>query len=142
MAVPLAPSAVARRSRESDPNRQALASIDAVHNADPAVINEQVASLRRFVRIRRILYYTVLAPAAWVSRRSPLLVLLSGAAAVVGLAVAVLAGAPLLLTVALAYWAVAALSYHALSVRLASLIQDAAKSVGWESSDVLTKWKG
>ena len=115
-------------------------SIDAVHDADPAVINEQVARLRRFVRIRRPLYYSVLAPAAYVSRRSPLMVLLSGGLATIGVLVAALAGAPFVVTLALMYWAVAAISYHAMSVRLASLIYDAAKSVGWDSADVLARW--
>ena len=126
---------------ESLPNQQALASVDAVIHADPAVLNEPVARLRRFVRLRRALYYTVLAPAAFLSRTSPLLVLMSGFLAAFATAGAVIAGSPPLLIALLGYWALAALSYHALSVRLAILMQDAAESVGWTRGDVLERWK-
>jgi hypothetical protein len=77
------------------------------------------------------LYYSVLAPAAFLSRFSPLLVLISGAGAVVGAFIALFADAPSLVVYAMMYWAVAALSYHALSVRMAALVEDAATSVGW-----------
>lgn len=126
---------------ESDPNQQALSSIDAVHSADPAVINEQVARLRRFVRIRRVLYYSVLAPAAFLSRVSPLLVLLSGAAATIGALVALWREAPPVVTFPLMYWALAGLGYHAMSMRLAALMDDAATSVGLKSADILARWK-
>ena len=116
-------------------------SIDAVHGADPAVINEQVARLRRFVRIRRPLYYSVLAPAAFLSRTSPLLVLVSGAAATIAALVALLLEAPPWVTFPLMYWAIAGLGYHALSMKLAALMDDAATSVGWKSADVLARWK-
>ena len=127
---------------EADPNRAALASIDAVHDADPSILNEPVARLRRFVRIRRPLYYSVLAPFGWLSQRSALAVLLTGVAAAVGALVAIVQGAPVLVTGCLLYWAVGAIVYHALSVRLASLMYEAAASVGLTGGDVLTMWKG
>ena len=141
MAVPLAPPSVSSGSSESDPDREALASIDAVYHSDPAVINEQVARLRRLVRIRRPLYYSVLAPAAFASRLSPLFVLLSGVLASMVALVALAQGQSPLVTFPLMYWAVASLAYHALSVRMAALMDDAATSVGWKAADVLAKWK-
>lgn len=127
---------------EADPNRAALTSIDAVHDADPATLNEPVARLRRFVRIRRPLYYSVLAPFGWLSRRSALAVLVTGFLAAVGVIAAILVGAPLFVIGLLAYWAAGALAYHALSVRLASLMYEAAASVGLTGGDVLEMWRG
>ena len=125
---------------ESDPDRLALRSIDAVHSANPEIVNEQVARLRRFVRIRRPLYYSVLAPFGTVGRFSPLLVLITGALAVVGTVVAGFMEAPGLVMGALMYWGLGGLLYHALSVRLAALIDDASTSVGLAASDVLAMW--
>ncbi len=123
------------------PSRRALESIDAVHSADPATLNEPVARLRRFVRIRRPLYYSILAPIGLLSRVSPLLVLLTGGLAVLGAIAATFAGAPLLLIAVLMYWGFGSLSYHALSVRLAALMDEAAASVGLDSADVLAMWQ-
>jgi hypothetical protein len=127
---------------ERDPNRLALASIDAVHDADPATLNEPVASLRRFVRFRRPLYYSVLSPFGWLSRRSPLAVLVTGSLAVVGALVSLVVGAPPWAVLLLVYWAIGGITYHALSVRLASLMYEAAASVGLKGGDVLAMWKG
>ncbi len=129
------------RLSEDDPNRRALESIDAVYAADPGPLNEPVARLRRFVRIRRPLYYSILAPFAGLSRLSPLLVLVSGAVAVIAVVVAIFVDAPALITGLLMYWSIGALSYHALSVRLAALMDDAATSVGISSADLLAIWK-
>ena len=129
-------------SPEPDPNLRALRSIDAVYSADAAELNEQLIRLRRFVRIRRPLYYSVLLPASALSRISPLLVLISGAVAVIGFFIALFAAAPPIVIFLLMYWAIAALLYHALSVRLAALMDDAATSVGLTSADVLAMWKG
>ncbi|MBT8164288.1 MAG: hypothetical protein KJO97_01970 [Acidimicrobiia bacterium] len=128
-------------SHDDDPNRRALASVDAVHDSDPTILNEPVARLRRFIRFRRRLYYTVLAPFSRLSRVSPLMVLVTGAAALIGAVIAVVSGAPALLVGVLLYWAIGGLSYHALSVRLASLMYDAARSVDIKSGDVLEAWK-
>lgn len=127
---------------EGDPNRLALASIDAVHDADPATLNEPVARLGRFVRIRRPLYHSVLAPFGWLSQRSPLAVLVTGSLAAIGALVSLAIGGPLLATGLLLYWAVGGIAYHALSVRLASLMYEAAASVGLTGGDVLAMWKG
>lgn len=129
-------------STEPDPNVRALDSIDAVHDADPELLNEPVARLRRFVRFRRPLYYSVLAPVSAISRISPLVVLVSGGAALVATVVALLGAWPPLVILALMYWSVAALAYHALSVRLAALMDDAAASVGLGGDDVLSRWGG
>lgn len=127
-------------SVEPDPNVLALESIDAVHDADPRLLNEQVLRLRRFVRIRRPIYYTVLAPASAMSRLSPLLVLVTAALATIGAFVALFVAAPPLVIFALMYWSVAGLLYHALSVRLAALVDDAATATGLEARDVLVRW--
>lgn len=119
----------------------ALRSIDAVYRANPAELNEQVARLRRFVRIRRPLYYSVLAPLSALSRLSPVLVLVVGALATIGAFVALFAAAPFPLILLLMYLAVGGLLYHALSVRLAALMDDAATSVGLSANDVLEWWK-
>ncbi len=124
-----------------DPNRRALQSIDSVHSADPELLNSSVGRLRRFVRLRRPLYYSVLFPFAALSRLSTLLVLLTGAAAVIAGPVALLAHAPAVVSGLLMYWGAGALSYHALSVRLAALMNDAAVSVGLTSQELLTAWK-
>jgi hypothetical protein len=129
------------RLPEDDPNRLALASIDTVHSADPRYLNEPVARLHRFVRLRRPLYYSVLAPFGFLSRASALLVLLSGVAALVGALVAILSGVPWPITALLVYWSVGALSYHALSVRLAALMSDAAASVGLKADQLLAMWR-
>ena len=42
----------------------------------------------------------------------------------------------------LLYWAIGGITYHALSVRLASLMYEAAASVGLKGGDVLAWWKG
>jgi hypothetical protein len=128
-------------SRDDDPSRRALASVDTVHDADPATLNEPVARLRRFIRIRRPLYYTILAPFGRLSRVSPLLVLLSGAAALIGAVIAMLVGSSPFLIALLWYWGLGGLFFHALSVRLAMLLYDAARSVGLTSGDVLDAWK-
>ncbi len=125
----------------NDPNRRALQSIDAVHSAEPGLLNEPVARLRRFVRIRRVLYYSILAPFGAVSRISAALVLASGAAAVIGSLVAIFADAHPAVTGLLMFWGLGALSYHALSVRLAALMADAAASVGVSPAEVLERWK-
>ena len=130
------------RLPQDDPNVRALASIDAVHAADPGPLNVPVARLRRFVRFRRPLYYSVLAPFGLVSRVSPLLVLLSGAAAVPGALLAILIGAPWPVAALLGYWAVGGLSYHALSVHLAELMNAAATSVGLTPDELLAMWRG
>lgn len=128
-------------SGDDDPNRRALVSVDAVHDADPADLNDEVARLRQFIRIRRPLYYTVLAPFAQLSRFSPLLVLVSSAAAVIGAVIAILSGSSALTVGLFWYWGLGGLGYHALSVRLASLLYEAARSVDLESADVLEAWK-
>ena len=124
-----------------DPNQQALQSIDAVYNADPDLLNGSVGRLRRFVRLRRPLYYSVLYPFAVLSRFSPLLVLVTGTVAAIASPVALLAHAPPVVSALLMYWGVGALSYHALSVRLAALMNDAAVSVGITADDLLARWK-
>jgi len=128
-------------SRDDDPNRRALVSVDAIHDADPAHLNEQVARLRQFIRFRRPLYYTVLAPFGQLSRFSPLLVLVSGALAITGAVIVLLAGLSVVLVAVLLYWGIGALSYHAMSVRLASLLYEASRSVDLKSADVLEAWK-
>ena len=128
-------------SRDDDPNRRALVSVDAVHDADPAHLNEQVARLRQFIRFRRPLYYTVLAPFGQLSRFSPLLVLVSSAAAVIGGLIAILVGSSALTIGLLWYWGLGGLVYYALSVRLAVPLSDAAHSVDLKSADVLEAWK-
>lgn len=128
-------------SGDDDPNRRALVSVDAVHDADPAGLNDEVARLRQFIRIRRPLYYTVLAPFAQLSRFSPLLVVVSGAAAITGAVIVLVAGLPVVLFAVLLYWGIGGLTYHALSVRLASLLYEAARSVDLKSADVLEAWK-
>ncbi len=125
---------------EHDPNRRALESIDAVHAADPETLNEQVARLRRFIRIRRPLYYSILAPFGALSRLSTLLVLTTGAAALFGVPIAILAGAPGPVTGVLIYWGVGAAFYHLLSVLLSARMTDAATSVGLSSEDLLAMW--
>jgi hypothetical protein len=87
------------------------------------------------------LYYSILAPAAFLSRVSPLLVSASGVVAALGVIIGWIAGAPAILVILVAYWAGAALWYHALSVRLAALMEEAATSVGWDSADVLARWQ-
>lgn len=124
-----------------DPNQQALQSIDAIYHADPAPLNEPVTRLRRFVRFRRPLYYSVLFPFAALSRISALLVLLTGAAAAIASPVALVAQVPPVLSGLLMYWGLGGLSYHALSVRLAALMSDAAFSVGETADDLLTRWQ-
>lgn len=126
---------------EHDPNRQALRSIDALHDADPGPLNEELARLRRFVRFRRLLYYSVLAPFAALSRLSPLLVLVLGGVGVAGTLVTLLAGGPQWQAWALLYLGAGGLSYHALSVRLAALVGEAAGSVDLSSEDVFGMWK-
>jgi len=128
-------------SGDDDPNRRALVSVDAVHDADPANLNEQVARLGEFIRFRRRLYYTVLAPFSQLSRFSPLLVLVSAAAAMTGAVIVLLSGLSVVLVAVLLYWGIGGLTYHALSVRLASLIYEAARSVDLKSGDVLEAWK-
>jgi hypothetical protein len=128
-------------SGDDDPNRRALVSVDAVHDADPANLNEEVARLRQLIRFRRPLYYSILAPFGQLSRFSPLLVLVSSAAAVIGAVIAILAGSSSLIIGLLWYWGLGGLGYHALSVRLAMLLSDAARSVGLRSADVLEAWK-
>ena len=113
-------------SHDDDPNRRALASVDAVHDSDPTILNEPVARLRRFIRFRRPLYYTVLAPFSRLSRVSPLMVLVTGAAALIGAVIAVVSGAPALLVGVLLYWAIGGLSYHALSVSSSNRASSAA----------------
>ncbi len=124
-----------------DPNQQALQSINAIYHADPAPLNGSVGRLRRFVRLRRPLYYSVLFPFAVLSRVSPLLVLLTGTAAAIASPVALFAHAPPVVSGLLMYWGVGALSYHAISVRLAALMNDAAISVGSTADDLLARWK-
>jgi hypothetical protein len=124
-----------------DPNQRALRSIDAIYHADPAPLNGSVERLRRFVRLRRPLYYSVLFPFATLSRVSPLLVLLTGTAAVVASPLALLAHAPPVVSGLLMYWGIGALSYHAISVRLAALMNDAAVSVGSTADELLARWK-
>lgn len=124
-----------------DPNRIALESIDAVHSAHPDALNGSVGRLRRFVRLRRPLYYSVLFPFAVLSRLSPLLVLLTGAVAAIASPIALLLHAPPAVSGLLMYWGVGALSYHALSVRLAALMNDAAVSVGLTAEELLEAWK-
>jgi hypothetical protein len=125
---------------EQDPNRQALHSISAVHDADPGQLNEDLARLRRFVRIRRLLYYSVLAPFAVLSRFSPLLVLVVGAIGVAGTLVTMLAGGPQWQAWALLYLGIGGLSYHAVSVRLAALVGEAAGSVDLSAEEVFEMW--
>lgn len=126
---------------DQDANLQALRSIDAVHDADPRFLNQEVSRLRRFVRIRRILYYSVLAPFAALSRRSPLLVLILAGLAAVGAFAALLMGGSTWLIVVLLIVEVGAISYHALSVRLATLVGNAADSVGLSSAEIFERWK-
>ncbi len=127
---------------DHDPKLRALASIDAVHAADPGPLNEQVRRLRRFVRIRRPLYYSVLGPFGALSRVSSVLVLASGVVAGIGVIIAIFVGAPAAVTGLLIYWSLGASLYHALSVRLAILMGEAAASVGLSPSDLLAEWKG
>ncbi|MGI9647377.1 MAG: hypothetical protein ACR2OI_02545 [Acidimicrobiia bacterium] len=112
-----------------------------MHDADPRHLNDDVARLRRFVRLRRLLYYSVLAPFAAISRISPLLVLIVGGAAAAGAVATILTGGPAWLVWALLFVGGGGLSYHALSVRLASLVYSAARSVGYSGQDVFSMWK-
>ncbi|NNC90959.1 MAG: hypothetical protein HKN80_00565 [Acidimicrobiia bacterium] len=124
-----------------DPNQAALQSIDAIYHADASPLNEEVGRLRRFVRIRRPLYYSVLFPFAALSRMSAVLVLLTAALAAVASPIALIVQAPTVVSGLLMYWGLGGLSYHAVSVRLAALMNDAALSVGATSEELLERWK-
>ncbi|MDH3540695.1 MAG: hypothetical protein OEP52_11900 [Acidimicrobiia bacterium] len=124
-----------------DPNRRALQTIDAIFHADPGPLNPEVGRLRRFVRIRRPLYYSVLFPFAMLSRVSALLVLLTATLAAVASPVVLIVQAPPVVSGLLMYWGLGGLSYHALSVRLATLMSDAALSVEVTPDDLLARWK-
>jgi hypothetical protein len=91
--------------------------------------------------MRRPLYYSVLFPFAALSRVSALLVLLTAALAAVASPVALIVQAPPVVSGLLMYWGLGGLSYHAVSVRLAALMSDAALSVEVTPDDLLARWK-
>jgi hypothetical protein len=123
------------------PNQLALQSIDAIYHADPHPLNAEVGRLRRFVRFRRPLYYSVLFPFAALSRVSAVLVLVTAALAAVASPIALIVQAPPVVSGLLMYWGLGGLSYHAVSVRLAALMSDAALSVELTPDDLLARWK-
>ena len=125
---------------DADASRRALRSIDALHRADAATLNAEVGRLHRFVRLRRVLYYSVLAPFGWLSRRIPRLaqtVSVTFAFAVLFIIWGVLSP---VVRVLLAYYIVGYVAYFAVSMRLAKLLDLAAESVGLSGHEVLQRW--
>lgn len=122
-------------------DRAALDSIDALHAADPATLSPEVRRLQRLVKVRRALYYSVLAPFGWLSRTAAgWLVPLSALVALVGFGVAVAVGGAPLLAAALGYWAVGGVAYFAISMRMAALLDDAAAAAGLDPAAVIARW--
>ncbi len=125
----------------TDPNRRALASIDALHDAPPGGLNAEVRRLQRFVRVRRILYYSVMYPFGLASRLHHLVV---PGTAVIALSTLLIVGpnpdVPLAARLLIAYWAVGGLAYVAISIRMSRLLDQAAESVGLEPALVLEAW--
>ncbi len=125
------------------PDRAALASIDALHDADPAPLSAEVRRLRRFVRIRRVLYYSVLAPFGALSRWvHQLVVPVTAMIATVLAFFMALGGAPPVLVVALGYWGIGGLAYFWISMRMATLLDEAAAAAGLDAGAVLARWAG
>ncbi len=122
-------------------DRAALASIDALHDADPAALSPAVRRLQRLVKLRRVLYYTVLAPFGWVSRTAVgWLVPMSAIAGLTAFGVAVALGGPPVLTIALGYWGLGGIAYFAISVRMATLLDRAAAAAGLDGTQVIARW--
>ncbi len=122
-------------------DRAALASIDALHGADPASLGPEVRRLQRLVKVRRVLYYSVLAPFGWLSRMAfGWLVPLSAIVALIAFGVAVALGGPPVLVVALGYWALGGIAYFGISLRMAKLLDGAAESAGLEPAEVIASW--
>ncbi len=130
-----------KRTPAQRADRAALASIDALHHADPAGLSPEVRRLQRLVKVRRVLYYSVLAPFGWLSRTAAgWLVPLSALVALVAFGVSVAVGGPPVLTVALGYWALGGIAYFAISLRMAKLLDRAATAAGLTGTAVIAKW--
>jgi hypothetical protein len=118
-----------------------MMSIDALHDADPATLNTPVRRLHRFVRMRRILFYSVLWPFSAVSRHlGTWIVPVTVALALGSLFALTVAGAPPVLVVLLATWGVGGSAFMATSMLMVSRLDAAAESVGLTGGEVLASW--
>ena len=125
----------------TEASRQALASIDDLHAADPALLNRETRRLWRTVKVRKALYYSVLWPFGAIARFiAPLGVLVTAVVALPVLIWALLSGASAAVTVIAGYWALGAAAYHGLALAMANALDRAAASVGLRGDDVLAEW--
>lgn len=122
--------------------KRALGSVDALLATNPVLLNEQTSRLRRFMLLRRVAYYSILLPFGLLSRLSPALVLISAIVASASAAVVLILGGGSLPFVTLAYWGIGGLVYHAISVRMVALTEEAAASLGISGKAVLALWTG
>ncbi len=126
----------------AEPSRAALDSLDALHNADPATLNDAVRRLRRIVDFRRALINTILAPFWHLTRIAgkysvPLVEMVAGVTLIIVLFNPDVA---LWIKVVLAYAAVGAGVYFVLSIVMAGALDKAAASVDVDSDEVLRRW--
>ena len=122
-------------------SRRAMTSIDALHDADPKELNPAVRRLHRFVRIRRVLFYSVLWPFSALARTlGRWLVPVTTALALGSLFGLVLAGAPPVVVVLVAAWGIGGAAFLATSMMMVGRVDDAAESVGMSGNEVLERW--
>ena len=123
-----------------DPSRRALRSIDDLHAADAQELNAPVRRLQAFARLRRRLYYTVLAPFGFLSRWLPRIVQTLSVALVLGLLLPAWDRTPPVARALMIYYVIGWIAYFAVSMRLARLLDEAAESVGLNGAEVLARW--
>ena len=124
-----------------DASRRAMSSIDALHAADPAQLNDAVRRLHRFVRMRRVLFYSVLWPFSAVARTlGRWFVPVTTALALGSLFATIVAGAPAWLIAVLIVWGIGGAAFLATSMMMVPRVDDAAESVGMSGGEVLERW--
>ncbi len=122
-------------------SRRALESIDALHDADPGTLNPAVRRLNRFVRIRRLLFWSVLWPFSSAARHlGRWFVPVTTFLAIGSLFAVVVAGAPPIVVIAVAAWGVGGLAFLTTSMLMVGRVDAAAESVGLTGPHVLETW--
>lgn len=126
---------------QSAASRRALQSIDALHGADPATLNEAVRRLHRFVRMRRMLFHSALWPFSAVARTlGRWFVPVTTFLALGSLFAIVVAGAPVVVVILVGAWGVGGLAFLTTSMLMVGRVDAAAESVGLTGTDVLHTW--
>ena len=122
-------------------SHRAMSSIDSLHAADPDSLNPAVRRLHRFVRIRRMLFYSVLWPFSAVARTlGRWFVPVTTALALGGLFGVTVAGAPPWVVALMAAWGIGGAAFLATSMMMVGRVDAAAESVGLTGSEVLERW--